>query len=144
MSLPFSRKCCKFSTMKPSELVAKELEERALQRKGVMELWGRSWKGDLLINLKTEHETAASALSRALAALPVDFSALDEDGKAAIEAAASLTALTLKLRGLMLDLALHPTRPKAQQSSRGGGRPRNADPVEEAQIVEGSAPDPAP
>jgi hypothetical protein len=132
--------------MKPSELMAKDLEERALQRKGVVELWGRSWKGELVVSLKEEQETAAKALSRALNALPRDFSALDDDDKAAIEATTALTATVLKLRGLMLELALHPTRPKAGQPCKPGAGRRSRDPITEATLVsiDGSAPEANP
>jgi hypothetical protein len=132
--------------MTAAQEIAKDHEEKSLARRSISDAWGRSWKGDLIVSLKAEHDSASGSLADALASLPRDFSHLDEDGEKAIAAVASLTTSVVKLRGLMLEIALHPTRPKAGQQSRPGAGRRARDPITEATLVsvDGSAPNPAP
>ncbi len=129
--------------MTAAQQIQKDHEEKSLARRSISDAWGRSWKGDLIISLKEEHDSASGSLADALASLPRDFSRLDEDGEKAIAAVASLTSSVVKLRGLMLEIALHPTRPKAGQQSRPGAGRRAKDPITEATLVsvDGSAPE---
>ena len=108
-----------------------------------MEAWGRTWKGELVISLKTEHDAASSALCDALASLPENFSSLTDEDQRAIDAVSTLTNSVVKIRGLMLELALHPTRPKASTSTKPGAGRRARDPITEATLVsaDGSAPE---
>jgi hypothetical protein len=124
----------------------KEQDDKALHRRSAMEAWGRTWKGELVISLKTEHDAASGALCDALASLPKDFSSLTDEDQRAIDAVSTLTSSVIKLRGLMLELALHPTRPKASASSKPGAGRKARDPITEATLVstDGSAPEANP
>jgi hypothetical protein len=127
--------------MKDTRETAKELEERSLQRKGIVDTWGRSWKGELIIRLKEEHETQSQAVLRYTQALPATIEG--ENDERAVRCAKLAQDMLSRTRDLMLRLALHPTPPKAGHESRGGGRPRSRDPITEATLVsiDGSAPD---
>ena len=136
----------KIPKMTNAKELQKDQEEKALARRSALESWGRSWKGDLVVSLKDEHDAVSCALLDALSSLPRDYSALTDDDQKAIDAVSTLTASVVKIRGLMLEIALHPTRPKAGQQSRPGAGRRARDPITEATLVsvDGSAPEAQP
>ena len=61
-----------------------------------------------------------------------------------MQAAERITKCLDILRGRMMELAVHPTRPRAQQPARGGGRPRSHRPIHDAELVADFPPMPTP
>lgn len=128
--------------MTASMEMAKDHEERQLQRRGVADLWGRSWKSEMIVRLKDDHTRLlsihASMLER-LEGMPAGL--LSEEWAATVQSAERIAKLVGAERELMLTLALHPTRPKGLAQTRPGKR---GGPVEEATLVISSNPDGIP
>lgn len=118
--------------MKNTQEIDKPPIDRDLQQRGAVALWGRSWKADLILRLKDEHETQSAAVLRYTQALPAKIE--DENDERAVRCAKLAQDMLCRTRDFMLRMALHPTPPKASAPSKpGAGRPR--DPVTEATLV---------
>jgi hypothetical protein len=129
--------------MTAAQEMAKDHDEKSLARRAVTDAWGRSWKADLILRLKEEHETQSAAVLRYTQALPSVVE--DENDERAVRCAKLAQDMLVRTRDLMLRLALHPTPPKAlSQSKPGAGRRK--DPITEATLVsvDGAAPDAQP
>jgi len=129
--------------MKDTQETGKAMIDRDLQQRGAVALWGRSWKADLILRLRDEHETQSATVSRYVKALPSVIE--DEDDERAVRCAKLAQDMLVRTRDMMLRMALHPTPPKAGAPSKpGAGRPR--DPITEATLVsvDGAAPDAQP
>ena len=119
--------------MTPNEILAKDMEEKGLERRSAAELWGRSWKGELIISLKSEH----AELCRIHEAHLKRFPGLETEPTPEDERAGKLAKIAWEMlrdtREQMMALALHPTRPKATQSSRPGAGKRSGS---HAEVIE--------
>jgi hypothetical protein len=112
--------------MTAAEQIANEVEERDLARNGAVRLWGRSWKADLIVALKAEHDeqTASNLAYSRVFPRPKNGKKMDEDDERIARMAKTAAGILAQTRELMLRLALHPTCPKARGSATpGAGRP---------------------
>ena len=132
--------------MTATEELAKDYEDNNLERRGAVNLWGRSWKPDLVIRLKDEHTGLSDHFAAQIKALPEPGSVDVEEYESALRALDASSRVLDRIRERMCRMALHPTCPKADQSARGGGRPRKgAGPIHDAELVSPPVtPDPAP
>ena len=126
--------------------MAKELETRGLERNGLADLWRREWKATVILSLKGAHADWLSIhdqISKRLKGLPDDHEPLSQEWAATVQAGERAAKTLAMLHEQMMQMNLHPTRPKGEQPSRGGGRPRKAgDTAEPVEAVEVPMPRP--
>lgn len=113
--------------MTASEEMAKHLIDRDVERKGAVELWGRSWKGDIVVRLKREHEAASDLMLDLLLARPDPSAGIDEQAAEYYRALDAASRAVDRLRERMAKLA----------TTGQAGRPRKdrGGPIAEAELV---------
>lgn len=135
--LPQTLESLMINIMTPSEQIANDLQTRGLQRQGIADLWRREWKANVIVSLRAEHEELCAIHEAHLKKFPRLASEPTADDERAGKLAKVAWEMLRDTREMMMELALHPTRPRADGPSRpGSGRPRkSADPIAEAEIV---------
>lgn len=130
--------CSSFDTfplMTQLQTVCKDLAENAEERNDIADLWRKQYRAALIVALKTSEarllRIEADLHARIAGGAPGD-GPLDEGWAETIQAAERITKSLDVIHGRMLDMGLHPTRPKALQPSKGN---RRNDPVQEATLV---------
>ncbi len=132
------------ANMTETEELAKDLEERGLERQGLMNLWQRQWRPVLALSLKAAQADLIAiheSYRRRIKARNVNESApCGEEESMLVKCSAEIHKQLSQTNEHIFRLALHPLPPKAVTGTK-GGRPRSSDPIAEATLV---APGPMP
>jgi hypothetical protein len=133
--------------------ISKSLLERNDERQSLSEVWRRTWKGELVASLKASSdnltELDAKYQARIAARLSNPDAPCGEEEHLLVMCSKTVAEMLDKVRGRMFELALHPTRPRAEGVNNGGGRGRKRQSLD-IQVINPDAagavpsPDPAP
>ena len=91
--------------MTASEEMAKSFEERHVERQGAVALWGRSWKGEIIVRIKREHDEASDLLLDLLKARPDPKAGMDERAVEYYKALDAASRVSDRIRERMSRLA---------------------------------------
>lgn len=116
--------------------MAKDLEERRLERQGIADLWRRLWKADVIVGLQDSHAKLvridAGILARMEERLAKPNAPFGPEDAVLFQCGERVNKMLAAVRGDMMQMGLHPSRPRATQPTR-PNRPRG--PIHDAELV---------
>ena len=91
--------------MSSSYEISKDFKDRDLERHGAVALWGRMWKGEIIVRIKREHDEASDLLLDLLKARPDPKAGMDERAVEYYKALDAASRVSDRIRERMSRLA---------------------------------------